>query len=215
MRNNLTFIAFDTETTGLDTTDELIEIAGVKFTVNVAPTGQFRPVLVDKFSSLIKPEKLIPAQATAINNITDEMVEKAPSAGEVLTQFTRFCGLSSILVAHNANFDCGFIGRAIGKHRLRSLTNPVIDTLKLSKKIHPQFPSHKLGVIAKRLKNEKKIELTVESENLHRALYDCEVLAQVFTSFLSDIIRPSDWNTKALLTALERFHGPFLTIRND
>ena len=74
-----TFIAFDTETTGLSsTTDRVIEIGAIKFD----KTG-----IIDKFETLINPQKPIPVECTEINHITNEMVKDAPTAEVALKKF--------------------------------------------------------------------------------------------------------------------------------
>ena len=106
------FVAFDLETTGLvNRKDEIIEIGAVKFTVEVK-NGRVVPKLISEFDTLVKPNMLIPAEATNVNHITDKMVENAPPVGEALKQFTAFCGPGSILLAHNANFDASFLRTA-------------------------------------------------------------------------------------------------------
>ena len=84
------FVAFDLETTGLvNRKDEIIEIGAVKFTVEVK-NGRVVPKLISEFDTLVKPNMLIPAEATNVNHITDKMVENAPPVGEALKQFTAF-----------------------------------------------------------------------------------------------------------------------------
>ena len=87
------FVAFDLDTTGLvNRKDEIIEIGAVKFTVEVK-NGRVVPKLISEFDTLVKPNMLIPAEATNVNHITDKMVENAPPVGEALKQFTAFCGI--------------------------------------------------------------------------------------------------------------------------
>ena len=88
------FVAFDLETTGLvNRKDEIIEIGAVKFTVEVK-NGRVVPKLISEFDTLVKPNMLIPAEATNVNHITDKMVENAPPVGEALKQFTAFSALA-------------------------------------------------------------------------------------------------------------------------
>ena len=95
------FVVFDVETTGLSTVDgdRIIEIAAMKI-----KDGK----VVDKFYSLVNPNRLIPSQATRINNITDDMVEKAPTASEVLPKMLTFIS-SSCVAGHNVRFDLNFL----------------------------------------------------------------------------------------------------------
>ena len=94
------FVAFDTETTGLSPSrDRIVELAAIRF-VDGVPT--------EIFDTFINPEREIPAEATAINQITNEMVANAPTISDVLPSFERFVG-SSPLVAHNLEFDLKFL----------------------------------------------------------------------------------------------------------
>ena len=87
------FIAFDTETTGLKPdTDRIIEIGAVKFDKNG---------IIDKFETLVNPQKSIPAECTAINHITNEMIKDAPLSKDALKDFVEFIK-DGIIIAHSA-----------------------------------------------------------------------------------------------------------------
>jgi DNA polymerase III subunit epsilon len=205
------FVAFDVETTGLDAEkNRIIELAGVKFTFE-DNAGKLVVKVLDRFESLVKPDMRIPEDATRINHITNEMVEDAPPAIDVLQQFIRFCGLSTILVAHNAEFDCRFLSREIRENKIMGLKNPIWDSLKLSRKIMSEAPTHKLGDLAKRLRRE--ISLQLESGALHRALYDCEVLAEVFTVLLRKRFTAKDLEYSNIIKSVEKVHGPSLVLK--
>jgi DNA polymerase-3 subunit alpha (Gram-positive type) len=200
------FVAFDLETTGLKPeSNQIIEVAGVRFTFELK-NQKIVPKILKTFESFVRPTMMIPAEATQVNHITDSMVENAPSSKEVLNNFSRFIGLSTILVAHNADFDCRFLIRELRLNGLILPQNPVLDSLKLSRKIIPESPSHRLGNLAKRLQQELGINL--DSENLHRALYDCEILAEVFTALIRKRFQPKDLEMSNFLTAVEKVHGP-------
>lgn len=96
------FVVIDTETTGLSSTkDSLVEVAAIKF-------EDWTPV--EKFHTLINPGKHIPEEASAINNITDEMVVDAPSFIQIIDSLDNFVGKSNI-VGHNLPFDLKFLYR--------------------------------------------------------------------------------------------------------
>ena len=81
-------VAFDVETTGLDADrEELIEVAGIKFTFE-KKDGKLITKELSQYSSLIKPGKLIPDEATRVNNITNQMVENAPDPKPVVSAFS-------------------------------------------------------------------------------------------------------------------------------
>lgn len=96
------FVVIDTETTGLSSTkDTIIEIAAIKF-------EDWIPVA--KFHTLLNPGKHIPEDATAINNITDDMVADSPMFSQIIDCLSSFVGKSSI-VGHNLPFDLKFLYR--------------------------------------------------------------------------------------------------------
>ena len=99
-KNISSFVAIDVETTGLKADkDDIIEISAVKF-------YGFKPVAV--FSTLLKPSGTIPADATAINNITNAMVASSPTFSQIKNSLEGFIGDLPI-VAHNAEFDIKFL----------------------------------------------------------------------------------------------------------
>jgi DNA polymerase III alpha subunit (gram-positive type) len=155
----VTAVAFDVETTGLlPEVEDILEVAAVKFTFD-PEKGLDGIVDLGSYTSLVKPTKKIPFFITEINNIDDEMVKDAPPLGEVLPKFLRFCGISSILVAHNASFDASFIGRGVRKCAMPMPLNPVFDSLKMIKKIMPEFNSYKLKEIARKLDGQTALTL--------------------------------------------------------
>lgn len=62
--------------------------------------------------------------------------------------FREFCG-EDILVAHNASFDMGFLNTSYEKYDMPEAPNPVIDTLELSRLLHPEMKSHRLNTLSK------------------------------------------------------------------
>lgn len=205
-----TFIAFDVETTGIERdSNQIIEVAGVKFTVEINSRKKAIPVTIDTFGELVKPTMRIPEDATAVNHITNEMVENARPITEVLPEFFKFCGLASVLIAHNAPFDNDFFRHAIRDNNLSPIGNPVLDSLKLSRNIMREAASHKLGELAKRLRREVG---ELSSENLHRALYDCEILMKVFVAILNKRLEPEEWEMAEFLKKVAPYHNEPLFI---
>lgn len=95
-----TFVVFDIETTGFSAVnDRIIEIGAVK-----VENG----VITEKFSEFVNPERPIPFEIEKLTSINDRMVEDAPNISVILPRFMDFCK-GSVLVAHNADFDTGFI----------------------------------------------------------------------------------------------------------
>lgn len=158
------FIAIDTETTGLSPIyNELIEVSAIKYRGNKK---------IETFSTLIKPKQEIPFNITRITGITNEMVEDAPEIEEVMPNLIEFIGDNTI-VAHNASFDMGFLQNN-SNHSFEN--NPVVDTVKLSRRMHPELPNHKLGTVAK--------YIGIKEDGFHRAEFDCECCAQIYMKYL-------------------------------
>lgn len=155
------FVVVDIETTGLSfDTDEIIEIGAVKLV-----DGN----IVDTFNSLIKPSRPLPANITNLTGITNDMVFSAPSIEEVLPSFLDFLG-DDIFVAHNADFDAGFIRRECRRHNLE-FKNKVLDTLALSKTLLTELKNHRLDTISKKF--------NINMGNHHRAVDDANTAAMI------------------------------------
>lgn len=161
---NQEIIFFDIETTGLSSVyNEIIEFGAIKYK---------NQMVVEQKSFFVKPKKKIPEHITNITGITNEMVKDAKPIKDYIKELKEFFG-NAILVAHNAIFDISFLNAAFNDHNLDQINNPWIDTMRLSWALNPDYRNHRLGTIAK--KNG-----IIYDENAHRALYDAEVLAQVF-----------------------------------
>ncbi|MCQ2062201.1 MAG: 3'-5' exonuclease [Fibrobacter sp.] len=202
------FVAFDLETTGLNNQkDEIIEIGAVKFTVMTDPKGRVVPKNLGEFNMLVKPNMLIPAEASSVNHITDDMVENAPPVGECLRKFTAFCGQGSILLAHNANFDSSFLRVAYQKNPQLIPGNPVIDSLVMARTIMPELENHKLGNIANMFMRRNEFSMKIDPEKMHRAVYDCEMLMEVFVALLRKRLKEKDWEMGNIMAAMAKYKG--------
>ncbi len=163
------FVVFDLETTGLSQSSERItEIGAV-----AVEKGE----IVDRFSSFVNPEMPIPSNITALTGITNAMVKDAPAEDVAVRDFLEFAE-DSVLVAHNANFDTGFIGAACMRLGLE-FSNTFIDTLALSRAMYPDLSSHKLDAVVK--------HLGLPEFNHHRAVDDAEALAGIFKCMLTEM----------------------------
>ena len=165
------YIIFDLETTGLSAaTERIIEIGAVK-----VENGE----ISESFDLFVDPEKAITPEITRLTSITNEMVAGAPKEAEALEQFFRFCDGCDILVAHNADFDMGFLRAAI--RRCGREEDPVqIDTLVMARAMYPELKKHKLDTIAERL--------GVTQKHHHRADDDARVLAEIFLKMVQKLV---------------------------
>ena len=166
---NCQYTVIDIETTGLSVKyDRITEIGAVKF-----KDGQ----ILNTYSSLVNPGMAIPVRVSELTGITDRMVSESQSIEEVLPEFLDFIG-DDCLVAHNASFDISILKREVKKLG-RHISNPVLDTLELSKLLLPDLKRNKLSSVARKL--------NVKTETRHRALGDAMTAALVLRKFFEII----------------------------
>lgn len=170
--SEVAFSFLDVETTGLDPAsgDRVCEIAIIK-TLN----GD----IVDQLVTLINPGTTIPPRAVSIHGITDSMVRKAPFFRQIAADILDFLK-DSVIVAHNAAFDLGFLEAELKNLMLTLPDYKVIDTLGIARRYY-NFPSNSLGEIA------KNVGILTECE--HRALADVMTTKGVLEYFLADLAR--------------------------
>ena len=162
-------VVFDIETTGLSVaTCRITEIGAVRIR-----DGE----VLKTFNTLVNPEIPIPPIVVEKTHITDEMVKDAPKVPEALQSFLDFIG-DAPLVAHNANFDVGFI-RAAAEECGYPFKNPYLDTLSLSRYLNPKLPKHTLDAVAK--------HYDLGDFNHHRASDDAEMLARIYFRMLEQL----------------------------
>lgn len=162
-----TYVVFDVETTGLSAVyDRIIELAAVKM-----KNGE----IVETFEHFINPGHPLSAFTTELTGITDAMLEGAPSEESVLNDFKTFSE-GSILVAHNASFDMGFLNKGYARMGEKESKLPVIDTLELSRLVNSHMKAHRLNNLAK--------HYGVHLEQHHRAVYDSETTGYVLMKLL-------------------------------
>lgn len=160
------YVAFDIETTGLySDRDRMTEIGAVV----IGPKG-----IGETFNTFVDPGMPIPQEVTRLTGITDEMVAGAPSEAEALRAFLDFCG-DRPLVAHNADFDTGFMDVAARRCGLEF--HPVyLDTLVLAQTLLPHLRRHKLDTV-----NDA---LSLPQFRHHRASDDALVAGRILLKFL-------------------------------
>jgi len=158
----------DLETTGLDvvTGDSICEIGVFKV------KGRN---IIDKFHSLINPNRNMPDQAYAVHKISQEELKDAPYFEDIADEFVSFLG-ESIICAYNIKFDMSFINNHLKKSNRPPLELPAIDILSMARDAL-KLPRYNLEATAKALNIDC-------SQGLHRALGDASVAYQILTKLL-------------------------------
>ena len=116
---------------------------------------------------------MIPWQVQKVHGITNEMLDGEPKPDEVLPEFYKFIA-GSILVAHNASFDIGFLRHEFALLGM-SLNNRSLCTLKMSRKLYPHLPNHKLETVSRYLLGK-----SCEQMQMHRALDDAKLAGMIW-----------------------------------
>ena len=166
-----TYCVFDLETTGFNSDlDGITEIAVCK-----VKNGE----IIDEFTTFVNPEKPIPFNVQEVTHITDEMVADAPKMDEIIPKFLEFTK-DSVLVAHNAHFDIGFIDNKSRKLGLE-FKPYVIDTYEMSLELYNAVENHKLGTLVE--------HLGIPLEGAHRAINDTRATAKMFIRMKEDCIK--------------------------
>jgi DNA polymerase-3 subunit epsilon len=168
---SLTYVVFDTETTGLlpQQGDEIVQIAAVRIVNGRRVEGEV-------FDTLVNPGRPIPLSSTEVHGITEAMLADAPPVPDVVARFHKFCE-GAVLIAHNAPFDMQFLRR----HEVRPAMvfgNPVLDTVLLSAVIYGQHEVHSLDALTHRL------GITIPEEARHTAIGDTVATADAFLRLL-------------------------------
>ena len=158
------YVVFDLETTGLERTEEIIEIGAVKIR-----GGK----IAEQWTTLVKPSKPLTEENTKLTGITDEMLADAPKIGEVLPDFMKFID-GTVLVAHNADFDMSFLRRdaAAEEYEVR---NKVADTMVMARMYLSGLANNKLNTVA---------DYFGVVFRHHRALSDAYATAEVFIELM-------------------------------
>ena len=164
------YVAFDLETTGLSSQkDEIIEIGAVRMQGGKE---------LERFQTFVNPRRRLEQKIVELTGITDAMLADAPSIETVLPEFLEFVG-DRVLVAHNADFDTGFIREACRKQGLPyGFTS--VDTLILSQNLLPHLNKFKLDVVSN--------ALSLPDFNHHRAGDDAVTCGLIFHK-LTDKLR--------------------------
>ena len=167
-------VAFDTETTGCNTYDEICQIAAAEyvhgtrsrtFARYICPTCEMNP-----FAEMVHGLSL------------DFLHEHGLEPEEAMRQFFEFVGDDVLLVAHNATFDMRMVRQECRKFGLAFAPQGLetCDTLTLSRRLRPDLPSHKLSYLIG--------ALDIDGVNSHDALDDALACAGLFFSFIKEAL---------------------------
>ncbi len=171
LKEGSVFTVIDTETTGLHSaSDHILEIGAVKFD----KTG-----ILDTYNQLINPEIKISETVIQLCHINDEMVKDCPVIKDVLPEFISFLD-KSIIIAHNATFDINFINEELNRCKKKPLSNPIIDTLALTRWAYPKLGKYNQPFLA--------AAFNIEIKNAHRAEDDARVCREIFLRAISDTL---------------------------
>ncbi len=184
------YCVLDIETTGLSfRTEKITELGAV-----IYKNGE----IIDEFECFVNPEKPISAEVVEVTHITDEMVKDAETIETILPKFLEFIG-DRVIVAHNADFDVGFIKYNAEKLGIK-IENTYIDTLRLAKDLFPDYKKYKLGIIAEKL--------GIKVDVAHRALDDVITLVKVF-KVIQDMLKEKGAKTVNDIDKLEEGKADF------
>jgi DNA polymerase-3 subunit epsilon len=169
--DNLSFVVFDTETTGLqpEAGDRIVSLAGVRVRGGTVRRHE-------TFDTLVDPGRRVPPESVSVHGITDDMLVGAPSLERVLPAFLAFAG-PAVLVGHEVSFDLRFLepeARRLGLVALAA-SRPILDTRLLSRSLHGPGESHSLEAIAERL----GVTVTGRHSALGDALTTAEILVRL------------------------------------
>ncbi len=175
-------IFFDTETTGLSTTngDKIVEIGCVEMIDGIMTT--------EYFHHYINPERNIPDEVIKIHGITNEKVKDAPKFRNIAKDFLEFID-GATMVAHNANFDIRFLNHELQLCGLPFLSNIIEDTLKIARSKYPGSPAS-LDALC------RKFSVDLTDRSFHGALLDSKLLALVYRKMVLNDQSHIEFNKK-------------------
>lgn len=167
---DLSFVVFDTETTGLmPNNDEIVQIGAVRVVNGRIVPGEM-------MDQLVNPGRRIPPASTKVHGVTDTMVHDAPHAPHAVSQLHAFAR-GAVVVAHNAPFDMAFLHRH-GKASGLTWDHPILDTVLLSAVIFGANEKHTLDALCERL------TITIPPAIRHTALGDAQATAEALCKML-------------------------------
>ena len=173
MLKDATYVVLDLETSGLSAKyDRIIEFGACKYK---------NSTIIDEVDFFVNPDIPLSEVTTNLTGITNDDVRSGKPIKAALKDILEFCK-GCILVTHNALFDYGFINEALRKNEMPLMTNPVIDTLPLSRYMYTDISRHSLGAVA------RFVKVDYDEDSAHRAIYDAKVLNDVWQVMESTLL---------------------------
>jgi DNA polymerase III epsilon subunit len=171
-----TFAIVDVETTGLDPEegDRVCEIGAIKVRAGRE---------LERFESLVNPERAISPEARAKHQISDEMVRESPTFSLLAPKLRPFLA-GTVLVAQNAGFDVGFLNAEFVRAGMSKLSIPAVDTIPLARRVRPGLSTYNLDSLAH--------HFGLKFQSRHRSIGDCEVTLKIFLECLKQLRQKGD-----------------------
>ena len=169
------YVVVDLETSGLNSRcGDILELSAIRYRNGLEEA---------RFEQLIKPSQPIRPFISALTGITDAMVSNCPNIEAVIGQFADFVG-DDILIGHNiASFDSNFLAYSYECYLSRTLDNSCVDTLRISKKLHRDWPRHELSCLA--------AYYGIGYSGAHRSSKDCEITHACYQAMREEILNTS------------------------
>ncbi|MDY6065058.1 MAG: PolC-type DNA polymerase III [Finegoldia sp.] len=162
-------VVFDLETTGLNNSyDKITEIGAVKIS---------KGKITEEYNQLVNPEMEISEEITKLTGITNDMVKDKPLISQALSDFLAFAK-DATLVAHNADFDMGFIKKFMIENGYEPIQT-YMDTLPLARALEPDLKNHKLATLTK--------HYNIILVNHHRASDDARATGEVLLKLIEEL----------------------------
>ncbi|WP_203291103.1 DNA polymerase III subunit epsilon [Maricaulis parjimensis] len=181
-------IVFDTETTGLDpkTGDRITELGCVEV-IDFIPTGR-------TFHTYVNPQREVPEEVVKITGLTTEFLKDKPLFEHVAQEFVDFVG-DAVMVAHNAPFDRGFINMELARLGIDIYPDDRFkDTARIAR---AKFPGSYVSLDALC----KRFDISLETRDVHGALIDAKLLAEVYLELSGGRTQVLDLSGKGVETA--------------
>jgi DNA polymerase III epsilon subunit family exonuclease len=191
--NKVSFVVFDLETTGLhpEQGDQIIEIGAFRI-------EEFK-LLKDPFHTMVKPDRDITYSNSAIHGITQMELKNAPDICTALYDFIDFTR-GAVLVAHKASKDIAFLRSAMREYLIDNSFPLIIDTVKMSQRVYPDFKFHNLDYLI------EKHKIVISSKfKRHRALFDAEATSKIFLRMLKKIFKENCFHLSELKEFLYQY----------